>query len=217
MGARHRRVNEMSPTTLRFEPCEIAFKLVATYLTALHSFATTTEVYNNDGKGAFPWAMDDVALFDGAACDIRLEWSPHETLVPMMLNVWPSRIDFTSYPAERIPQETRLPLGVFEHFIFSLGQSMLTSFVESQKPFLKATYGKNADWPAVWNFARVVRNAMSHGGKIRIDDKAQVQWRRLSYSEADNGKLIINIDLWPADLFILIKEMEEAIPHSHST
>ncbi|MBB5047928.1 hypothetical protein HNR60_002685 [Rhodopseudomonas rhenobacensis] len=207
-----RQVDEASPTTLRFENSDIAFKLVATYLTALHSFATTTEVYNNGRKGALPWAIDDVALFDGAACDIRLKWSPRETVAPMMRNVWPSKIDFTSYPAVRIPQNTPLDLGVLEHFIFSLGQSILTTFVENQKPFLTATYGKVANWPSVWNFARVVRNAMAHGGKIRIDDKAQVQWQRLSYSEADNGKPIINIDLWPADLFILIKEMEKAIP-----
>jgi hypothetical protein len=216
IGRRGRPVDEMSAKTLRFEPSDLAFELLATYLMALHGFVTTTEVYNNGGKGAFPWAADDVALFDGAACDIRLKWSPHETVAAMVSNTWPHRIDFTSYPADPIPSGIPLPLGVLEHYMFGLGQSLLTSLVENQKHWLNATYGKGkaANWPPIWNFALVVRNAMSHGGKIRIDDGApvqRVQWRRLTYTKADNGTRIINVDLWPADLFILIKEMQEAL------
>ncbi|MCG6207030.1 hypothetical protein LPW26_20490 [Rhodopseudomonas sp. HC1] len=212
LGHRRRQIFDMSTNYLRFVDSDYSLKPIATYLTSLHSFATTAEVYNNHGKGAFPWGLGDVALFDGAACDVRLRWSPHETILPMVCNCWPREVVLECFAADPIAPDSYLNLGVLEHFIFSLGQSLLTTFVEDKKPLLKTVFGKPAAWPPIWNFARVVRNAMSHGGKIRIDDGATVRWRRLEYSELDNGREIVNVDLWPADLFVLIREMEDALP-----
>lgn len=211
IGGRELGVSDPSPKLFRFDRNELSFKAVATYLTALHGFMTMTEAYNNDGKGAVPWAADDVALFDGSACSIRLEWSPHETVSAMVRNAWPHKIDFLMHSAAPVIEGTPLNLGVLEHFMFGLGQALLTNFVEEQKSFLKEKHGAVAKWPPVWNFARVIRNAMAHGGSIRIDDNTKVEWKRLRYSKGENGRRIINVDIWPADLFILIKEMEQAL------
>jgi hypothetical protein len=65
-------------------------------------------------------------------------------------------------------------------------------------------------WPAVWNFGRVVRNAMSHGGKVHFTNSgaSPVSWKGLTYSPADNGRQILHSDLWPGDIFDLIIEMD---------
>ncbi|MFA1674259.1 hypothetical protein ACDY97_16150 [Rhizobium mongolense] len=212
IGRGDRIVDAASSTVLRFEPAEIVFRPIASYLTALHGFFGLTEIYNNDGKGAQPWSHDDVAIFDGAASDVRLVWSPHETVWPMTINAWPPKIDFIVYNAEPIPTGSALTLGVLEQYTYGLGQALITNFYENQRASLKAQYGSVRHWPAVWDFARVVRNAMSHGGKISIDDDTRVSWNGLHYCASDNGRAIINRDLWPADLFILLKDLEAALP-----
>lgn len=52
---------------------------------------------------------------------------------------------------------------------------------------------------------------MSHNGRVDIRDNATVKWKGLSYSKADNGIELMNIDIWPADIFVLIKEMQVEI------
>lgn len=211
VGQTDRVVDLSAPSPFNFDASELTFQPIATYLAALHSFTGLAELYKPDADGARPWAADDVALFDGAACDVRLRWSPHHVVVPMLWNAWPARIEFVAFAAEPIPSGTVLSLGVLERYLSGLGQALLTNFFENQKGFLKEVYGKAANWPRIWNFGRVVRNAMAHGGKIRIDDGSVVKWRRLTYSGADNGRAIVNVDLWPADIFVLMKEMEAAL------
>lgn len=212
VGDSSRNVDLTSPSQLVFAANELAFEPMATYLTALHGFVSLLAIYKPGPEGPAPWRPTDVAIFDGAACDVRLVWSPHHVVVPMLLNAWPVTVEFQSFSADPIPPGSVLNLGVVEHFIFGLGQQLLTNFVEGRKAVLRSTYGKVTNWPPIWNFGRVVRNAMSHGGRIRIDDRSVVHWRNLTYSDADNGNPIINVDLWPADLFILVKEMEAALP-----
>jgi hypothetical protein len=211
VGWDRRSINEASSAYVHIAGDEPIFKPLVTYLTALFGFAMMTEAYNKSGKGAFPWAMDDLAIFDAAACNVRLSWTPNWFLHCMALNTWPPTIDFVEYEAEPIPEGKPLGLGVTEQYFFGLGQFLITNFFEGQRPLIEERFGTVKHWPPVWNFARVVRNAMSHGGKVRITDGAEVRWQRLSYTQADNGKRIINTDIWPADLFMLVREMQKAV------
>lgn len=213
IGDRNRSVDTKSTEHIRLYPGDPAFEPIVTYLTSLLCFAAAAEVYNNQGRGAHPWAADDVAVFDGAACDVRLTWLPDKNVRSMLRNVWPSELIMVSHSAAPISQSTALPLGVFEHFIFGLGQAMLTTFFERHKKSIRGTFGGVSNWPPVWKFARVVRNAMSHGGRVRIDDCAQVQWHNLSYSSADNDRRVVLDDLWPADLFVFLNELQRALIH----
>lgn len=214
VGWSERLVRERTAKAFHLTNSDIAFEPVATYLMALFGFAMTAEVYNRGGINASPWAPDDVAIFDGAACNTRLVWQPNWFIHCTTLNGWPPTIDFTEYEADPVPDGAILALGVTEHYIFGLGQFLLTNFFENHKHLIKGMYGPAKHWPDVWNFARIVRNAMSHGGKVRMDDNATVRWRQLTYSNADNGRRIINTDIWPADLFILVREMQETLRRS---
>lgn len=211
IGSIDRSTDQSTTRILRFEAKDRAFKPLASYLMALHAFAGLLEIYKPDEKGARRWERAEVALFDAAACDTRLTWSPHHVVEPMVWNTWPPFVEFKACSAEPIPAGTVLNLGVLEHYLAGLGQALLTNFFENQKSFLTTTFGKVANWPPIWNFARVVRNAMAHDGKIRIDDRTVVKWNRLSYSSADNGRAAIHVDIWPADIFLLLKQMEAAL------
>ncbi|MFE0017029.1 hypothetical protein ACFWXH_19430 [Mesorhizobium sp. NPDC059054] len=211
IGNTEREVDYTKPELLQFLPNDRPFVHVATYLTALHGFAALAEVYQIDtDKGIFPWAQDDVCLFDSPIALKRLVWSPHGVVNAMVRNAWPYKIDFTSYPAKPL-QRGASQLGVLGPFISGIGQALLTNYYEGQRDYLKQKYGPQKSWPSVWQFARVIRNAMSHGGAIDIRDGVTVEWRSVTYAPSDNGKVIINHDILPGDLLILAKDMEAAL------
>lgn len=117
-------------------------------------------------------------------------------------------------PCPLPPADSILGLGALETLLFSFGQALATNYYEQNVSLLKAKFSSDAQlWPDVWNFGRIVRNAMSHAGKIHFDNPkaTPVRWRGLEYSPADNGHQILHTDLWPGDIFNLIIEMDSCI------
>jgi hypothetical protein len=97
-------------------------------------------------------------------------------------------------------------------------QMLLPFFVEFYEKYvlwLRANVDARefTKWPMVWQFAMVVRNAASHGGKINLKDATipPRTWYNLSYSTADYGREPFKTDLFIGDLLILMKEMSEAL------
>jgi len=72
-------------------------------------------------------------------------------------------------------------------------------------------------WAMPLKFGRVVRNALAHGGQIEITPRqnqpvpAPVTWCSLTYSMADNGKMILGTDIYGADLISLMIEVDDEI------
>ena len=87
----------------------------------------------------------------------------------------------------------------------------MIDFFESYKFVMDERFSKVSEWGPVWRFGRVIRNSMAHGGRIDIRDGTEVKWRKLKYSRLDQGRMIINIDMWPADIIVLIYEMEQCL------
>jgi hypothetical protein len=186
------------------------FEPIATFLMATVGFAALAEAYNSPERLARPWALNDHAVFDARACELRLRIAPAQIVTRMVQNWWPESISFecTSVPPSGAPP--RLNLGSLEHFLFGLSQAMFTSFFENQRDAIQGVYGKR--WPVAWAFGRVVRNALSHGGNLEIRHPTNVRWKKLAYTQADHGRRIVNVDLWPGDLFVLLTEMEAELP-----
>jgi len=210
IGDRNRVVYQNKSEILRFNHNDRAFVHVVNFLTGLYGFVGLIELYKPDEKGARPWAMTDVAMFDAKACNSRLVWSPHHVVEPMMYNSWPRFVEFEYFQADKI-ENGSLDLGVLDRYLFGLAQSMITSFFESQKEEMRRKYLRSEVWPPVWNFARVIRNAMAHDGKVRINDSTKVSWKSVSYSNFDNGRIIVNVDIWPGDFFFLMREMQDLL------
>ena len=117
------------------------------------------------------------------------------------------------------PQATTMP----DHAPFTRGFNsvlwlpitpVFVDFVERAKPWLKATYGGVAHWPETMYFARMVRNAISHGGRLDTIRKPwrDAEWHHLKFGKADHEKQAIGEDgfLSPADmLFLMIDAGDE--------
>lgn len=84
-----------------------------------------------------------------------------------------------------------------------------TTFYENHVEWLCQNVGDRSAWPTNWDFARVVRNVMSHNGTVNIDSHTAptVSWYGYTLGHADRGKRIIGTDLTFADLIILLIEM----------
>jgi len=182
------------------------------YLVALHGFALVAEA-SNRGTASNYRASDVVALGCKQSPEQWL-WAPAPTVALLALNHSPQELSLERRGCSLPPAGATLNLGALDTLLYTFGQALATNYFERHIPHVKTKYGDAPNgWPDVWNFGRVVRNAMSHGGKITFASlNAQpVQWRSLNYSPANNGLRILHTDLWPGDLFNLIQDMDAAM------
>ncbi len=109
-----------------------------------------------------------------------------------------------------LPHET----SAFQEIVTSVIAPVFVNYYESRAEWLVANVSTDVyQWPAVWNFARVVRNAATHGYNVnwRNTKAPAVKWHHLSYSAADDGRRLIGGDLILGDLLILMFEMDSEL------
>lgn len=180
-----------------------------TYLMAVLGFGQIVEA-STCGQ-AIPCRPNDAIRFDCKQSNGNWHWRPEPSVRLFSNNIAPSELFMQRGIGIRPPGDAVLHLGAIDQLLFNFGQALATNYYERLKPTIREIYGSDTSfWPAVWNFARVVRNAMSHGGRIKFDNPyAQiVSWKELSYAPADNGRRILNNDIWPGDIFDLITDMD---------
>lgn len=205
-------LNPAGSTALKFLPTDTAYESVFSFLVAVVGFASLVEVYTSKpDEGAKPWADENYATFDGLLCNVTLRWKPRPVVYSAIMYSPPTEICFEKFEVAPLPLGETVNLGLLEHFIFGLSQMMIVSYVENHKHHLNAKYGSIASWPMVWQFARIVRNAMSHGNKLNITDGKSAMWKGLTYSDTGNGRAVVNADLFPGDLIVLLRELEDAL------
>jgi len=66
------------------------------------------------------------------------------------------------------------------------------------------------NWPSVWNFGRIIRNAFAHGGEINFSNPnaSKVKWKTLAYDASFNGRNIMYNDITPVETIFLMDEMD---------
>lgn len=147
---------------------------------------------------------------------------PYEVVAPVCENSWPSKVEifFGAKPVGDIAPDPNLKqvLSSSEHQypMKAAIRSSFISYFESQRGVIENKYTRQVEnWPMVWNFARVVRNACGHGGVIRIDNpKADaVMWRNYRYDHGDNGKSVLygKDGLSTVDVILLFEDMHDQI------
>jgi hypothetical protein len=200
----------MDNETLKLTSADGFFGDVVVYLVALQGFVHSTEIYNRGS--AVRWPADDTAEMHAKQMRMSLTWTPVELMKVVCANQTPTFLNFET-AGMPIEPDAVLNLGAIEPLLFSFGQAMVTNYYERYLDDIQGAHTKSStNWPSLWRFGRVVRNAMAHGGRIRIDSKnaTPVNWRSLSYSYKDNDRLVLHGDIWPGDLVYLLREMDRA-------
>ena len=127
----------------------------------------------------------------------------------------PNAIEIAFCPLTEAKQPMVGPVSTttgLKNVMLAIGQPIFLMFFERYNVWLTANLGLVTNWPMTLNFARLVRNAIAHGGiKINNPNSPPVTWKTLSYSHADNGRKIIGLDLGLGDLIGLMIEANEEL------
>lgn len=120
------------------------------------------------------------------------------------------KIGFHNTPIIKKTYNKNTP-GFKDAFMYAVSP-IFVNFYENSKPLLVKTFGSDpAHWPGVWDFARVVRNACSHGGKLSMTgtNPRQVAWHHLTYEKSMNGQQIVGGDFAFGDVLVLMFELSD--------
>ena len=178
----------------------------------LISLTLAAELYIKGTAGKY--SPNHTVRFDAKQAGKRLLFYPYTLLDDIFQLKWPTILSFEEKNVT-IPPNAVLNLGALERPLSAFAQSMFVNYFERYRPDIETQYGENTTgWPQDWNFGRVVRNSFAHKGVVYFKNASAppVQWRGLTYSPADNGRNVMNQDLWPADLIYLMMDMD-----SHTT
>lgn len=146
----------------------------------------------------------------GSASGRTIEFVPHDVLQDVL--VANSRSPAIGY-VERFSfsQIAGVSTSAMAETIEGLAQAMFTRYWETNLPAIVAVHGmrKGGNWPPVLQFAAIVRDAMSHGGKLHLfPSVAPATHFGLTYAPTQNGRRILHNDLTSADLFVLMLEID---------
>lgn len=142
----------------------------------------------------------------------KFVFRPFEILSEIWANRWPTEIRYTVEPgAMRDPEimarfNAEVRINNVHRLQIGATEAAFLHYFETHLHFVARPL------PPVWNFARVIRNACAHGGRIDIRDKnaTPVSWMSLSYSASDNGKEIWKTDLTTVEALLLMEDMDAA-------
>ncbi len=116
------------------------------------------------------------------------------------------RLGLLYFPTNAVGESSDIFRTFYNSFVSAYFVQFADPWIEWIRRDVSTDY-KN--WPKISNFARVVRNAATHGGTINIQSATAptVRWYTLSYDHSSYGRSIFGTDLSCADLILLMFEM----------
>jgi hypothetical protein len=113
------------------------------------------------------------------------------------------------------PGKTQTTVQGYGHYVLGAVTPVYVDFWEKHRRWIRATCGAESyKWPPLFEFARMVRNFISHhAGHVHFDNPnaPSVTWHHLRYSPADEGKLVIGTEIQLAELIILLFELGDEL------
>jgi hypothetical protein len=190
------------------------FDSLASFFAGVASVGVAFEV--QVGHASRPYGSTDYITLEGmksvSGCEFR--FFPKSLLDTLGANDWPQQL-----VVEEIQLAAQSPsypvwltglIGIHG----SLIASAFVTYFEDHRGAIEGKHGKDPyAWPSCWNFARVVRNALSHGGVVNFLNAAAppVSWRTLTYSPAQNGRQLLYKDVTAVELILLLEDMDAEI------
>jgi hypothetical protein len=141
----------------------------------------------------------------------QLRIYPSQILGLVSKNIWPLQIEIIKESLVQFARGDPTSINCLQKVHGTLIESSFSQYYENYKLDIEKIFGKEFNnWPSEWNFARIVRNAFSHGGKIKIDNpKAnKVTWKNFEYDFHSNGTILLYNDLTAVELIFLMIEMD---------
>lgn len=165
---------------------------------------------------AHAYQPTDCFTLEGIArvSNIAVSFFPYPVMQILVANGWPTDIYLDDKPLGNAAPSFPLWLTGLQGLHGSIIGSAFIHYFETMRPILEQNHGTDPrNWPSVWDFARVIRNAFAHAGQItfRNPAAASVSWRSLSYNPADNGRQILYQDVTAVEVILLMEDMDTAV------
>jgi hypothetical protein len=187
------------------------FDNLVTFVASIASLGTAFEIQSN--LVSRPYGPNDYLTlvgFPGAAdCEFRIY--PEGILSELLANRWPSQVVIDEVPINHAPPAHPIWLTGMQGVHGSMIANAFVQYFEATRVLAEQKYTTNTQaWPLTWNFGRVVRNALSHGGTVNFTNQNAplVSWRSLSYGPAQNGRQLLYQDITSVELILLMEEMD---------
>ena len=184
------------------------FDSLAYFIISTVSIGLTFEVYL--GK-AGTYNIKDRIVLDSKQMGKRLILYPYVLLNDLFKKaLWPEEIEIKEESRKKPPPEAILQMGPLEIPLVHNLSSMFGNYYENNIHSIRNKFGDFNNWPDSWKFGWAIRNACFHDGCIYIKNRnIEVRWMELSYNHNDNGRPIVNTDMWPADFIYLMMDMDK--------
>jgi len=203
---------------IQFKNSDQSFKTVAVLMTNAICYGCGLDVTRTGIMIKLP--SNFIMAFEGnpKGVDEILTFVPHSLMEFIAKDTWPTVLEFGERPitdAQTLRKKSKNDIsfqGESTHLIQEL--IIMSNFVyyyESVKDSIEKKYGQNPwQWPGTLNFARIIRNAFAHGGKINIKNPNDppVHWKQYIYSHQNNGQQIIPNDINMPEIIFLLKEID---------
>jgi hypothetical protein len=161
-------------------------------------------------------AYDDVATIDSfvfpLSIDVPLGGVAEEAFEERQIDARTIVIQ-TERKAPALPDDLPFSRGLNSVLWLPI-TSIFVEFFERVKPWIEQNHSGQKSWPPTIYFARLIRNAVSHGGRLCItrDPGRDAEWHHLKFGKSDDAKQAIGAGgfLSPADmLFLMIDTSDE--------
>jgi hypothetical protein len=190
------------------------FDELVSFLAAFGSLATALRFYAGETPAALG-PRQGIGFQGTHVSNLSLTYVPGAVLSEIAQNRLPTTIQMVEQPRTAIPPEDPSSLTSVGELSISLIGSALIRYYESVIPIVRKKFGTDStNWPGVWNFGRVIRNALAHhGGRVNFDNpRAQpVSWKSLTFSPADNGRQIMFVDIATVEIILLMEDMDATV------
>lgn len=189
------------------------FGEVATLLINLGSFNTATEAFTYSVT-TIPHAWDHSLWLAGRV--VHASFSVHELLHTVVRNAWPAELTLTFLPAITPPGTksggVRLRSDAIANLVVQLvGTAFLKYYERNAHRPKQAYFASQKLWPQDWRFAWLLRNAIAHGDKWKIDDPGfpETSWHGVKVSPSDSGLPWFDLQrfIGGGDVLLLLEEL----------
>jgi hypothetical protein len=197
-------------------PADAHFEDMVTLFVALAAVSTATTSYANVGLSPGAMNVNEAIHLGGKIATYSVR--THSLMHGISSDRWPVELPLFRFtpasPPDFHPHARDLFSGGMQQLISHLVGSAFLRYYEEKMESAKPLLGSSPrNWPPLWRFAWLIRNAVAHGGAFTINDSSfpATTWRTFSVSGADSGRNWFDMDaglLGGGDIVELVEELE---------
>lgn len=187
------------------------FDQISTCLISTIGVLISLEAFHNQGRTTAP--RDPKYYLTLIGNGKSFYWECFDAMIAVMNDSWPTKLILHEKVERASVNVSAKYTGTGLQKILAKNISFaFINYYESHIETIKHKHGNASDdWPIVWNFARVIRNALTHNNEIEIRNKStkKVSWREYNYSYEDNGRKVLFTDLCFVEFILLMEDMDQ--------